>query len=127
VKHTDKRSSLKRLSSTFARESPMMSRSVLSRGSSAWIASRFETSFCERRGAMYPNALRFVVVGEPVGKMRARTFVRMRRDGKPFATTTTPDKQPEPAILSVQKVRWGQPFAVELKYEGGFFYPWTLA
>jgi Holliday junction resolvase RusA-like endonuclease len=41
---------------------------------------------------MSPEVLRFVVPGEPVGKMRARTFVRMRRDGKPFATTTTPEK-----------------------------------
>ncbi len=37
-------------------------------------------------------SLRFTVPGEPVGKMRARTFVRHRRDGTPFVTTMTPEK-----------------------------------
>lgn len=31
-----------------------------------------------------------------------------------------------PAILSCQKARWGSPFAVELEYQKGFFYPWSL-
>jgi replicative DNA helicase len=32
----------------------------------------------------------------------------------------------EPAILACQKARWGEPFAVELEYQRGFFYPWRL-
>jgi replicative DNA helicase len=31
-----------------------------------------------------------------------------------------------PATLSCQKARWGEPFAVELEYRKGFFYPWSL-
>jgi len=31
-----------------------------------------------------------------------------------------------PATLSVQKCRWGSPFAIELEYMGGFFFPWAL-
>ena len=31
-----------------------------------------------------------------------------------------------PAVLSCQKARWGEPFAVELEYRKGFFYPWSL-
>jgi len=31
-----------------------------------------------------------------------------------------------PAKLSCQKARWGEPFAVELEYRKGFFYPWSL-
>lgn len=38
------------------------------------------------------DLLTFTVPGEPVGKMRARTFVRNRKDGSPFVTTMTPDK-----------------------------------
>ena len=60
-----------------------------------------------------PAAIRFVVPGEPVGKMRARTFVRMRRDGKPFATTTTPDttrayeaKVRTLCAIAVNQARW---------------------
>lgn len=30
------------------------------------------------------------------------------------------------ATLSCQKARWGEPFAVELEYQKGFFYPWSL-
>lgn len=30
------------------------------------------------------------------------------------------------AMLACQKSRWGEPFAVELEYQGGFFYPWGL-
>ena len=30
------------------------------------------------------------------------------------------------ARLSCQKARWGEPFAIELDYEKGFFYPWSL-
>jgi len=36
--------------------------------------------------------LAFVVPGEPVGKQRARTFLRKRTDGTPFVTTMTPAK-----------------------------------
>ncbi len=36
--------------------------------------------------------LAFVVPGEPVGKQRARTFLRKRTDGTPFVTTMTPPK-----------------------------------
>lgn len=32
----------------------------------------------------------------------------------------------EPAKLSCQKSRWGNPFAIELQYQKGFFYPWSL-
>jgi len=32
----------------------------------------------------------------------------------------------EPARLSCQKCRWGQPFAVELTWQRGFFHPWSL-
>lgn len=31
-----------------------------------------------------------------------------------------------PAKLSCQKARWGEPFAVDLEYRKGFFYPWSL-
>jgi len=31
-----------------------------------------------------------------------------------------------PAVLSLQKARWGEPNAVSIEYQGGFFYPWTL-
>lgn len=31
-----------------------------------------------------------------------------------------------PAKLACQKARWGEPFAVELEYQSGFFYPWSL-
>ena len=31
-----------------------------------------------------------------------------------------------PAKLSCQKARWGEPFAIELEYQRGFFYPWSL-
>ena len=30
------------------------------------------------------------------------------------------------AMLSAQKCRWGSPFAVELEYKQGFFFPWQL-
>ena len=30
------------------------------------------------------------------------------------------------AKLACQKSRWGEPFAVELDYQSGFFYPWNL-
>lgn len=32
----------------------------------------------------------------------------------------------QPAIMSCQKSRWGEPFAIELEYQRGFFYPWSL-
>lgn len=30
-----------------------------------------------------------------------------------------------PAVLSCQKSRWGEPFAVELTYKAGWFWPWS--
>lgn len=32
-----------------------------------------------------------------------------------------------PATLSCQKSRWGEPFAVELDYQSGFFSPWIMS
>lgn len=63
--------------------------------------------------AAVPDRLAFVVAGEPVGKMRARTFVRNRRDGTPFVTTMTPDKTRayeatvrQMCALAVNRRRW---------------------
>ncbi len=46
-------------------------------------------------------------------------FHQKRRDDGTF----DPDTK---AKLSCQKARWGEPFAVELEYRKGFFYPWSL-
>jgi replicative DNA helicase len=46
-------------------------------------------------------------------------FHQSRRDDGTF----DPEQR---AKLSCQKSRWGEPFAVELEYRKGFFYPWSL-
>ena len=45
-------------------------------------------------------------------------FHQRRHPDGTFATTK--------ATLACQKSRWGEPFAVELEYQQGYFYPWTL-